>query len=66
MSRKSFPLRISPDLYKQLEAWAQAELRSVNGQIEYILDDAVKRHRWKEAGLGFMVEEDKPTGKKKK
>ena len=41
--RKSFLLRISPDLYEALEAWAQQEFRSVNGQIEYVLQDAVRR-----------------------
>lgn len=41
--RKSFLLRISPDLYEALEAWAQQEFRSVNGQIESILQDAVRR-----------------------
>ncbi len=45
-SRKSFLLRIDPELWKELEAWAQDELRSVNGQIEYILKQAViKRKR---------------------
>jgi hypothetical protein len=39
--RKSFLLRINPALWKELEAWAQQELRSVNGQIEYILKQAV-------------------------
>ena len=41
--RKSFLLRISPDLYEALEAWAQQELRSVNGQIEYLLQNAVRQ-----------------------
>jgi hypothetical protein len=44
-SRKSFLLRIPPDLYAELEAWAQQELRSVNGQIEYLLQEAVTRRR---------------------
>ncbi|MBI4327939.1 MAG: Arc family DNA binding domain-containing protein [Chloroflexi bacterium] len=45
-SRKSFLLRIDPELWKELEAWAQDELRSVNGQIEYVLKQAViKRKR---------------------
>ena len=44
-SRKSFLLRISPSLYRELEAWAQQELRSVNGQIEYVLKEAVTRRR---------------------
>jgi hypothetical protein len=42
-SRKPFLLRISPELYEALEAWAQQELRSVNGQIEYLLKDAVRK-----------------------
>jgi len=41
--RKSFLLRISPELYEALEAWAQQEFRSVNGQIEYLLKEAVRR-----------------------
>ena len=44
-SRKSFPLRIDPALYAELEAWAQQEFRSVNGQIEYLLRQAVSRRR---------------------
>lgn len=39
--RKSFLLRIDGDLWAQLERWAQDELRSVNGQIEYLLRQAV-------------------------
>ncbi len=44
-SRKSFLLRISPSLYRELEAWAHQELRSVNGQIEYVLKEAVQKRR---------------------
>ena len=44
-ARKSFLLRINPALYKELEAWAQQELRSVNGQIEYLLKEAVSKRR---------------------
>jgi hypothetical protein len=43
--RKSFLLRINPDLYEALEAWAQQDLRSVNGQIEFLLKEAVDRRR---------------------
>jgi hypothetical protein len=42
-SRKSFLLRVSPGLFEALEAWAQQELRSVNGQIEYLLQEAVRK-----------------------
>jgi hypothetical protein len=40
--RKAFLLRISPDLWESLEQWAADELRSVNGQIEFILARAVR------------------------
>ena len=43
--RKSFLLRMDPALWADLEAWAQDELRSVNGQIEYILKQAVQKRR---------------------
>jgi hypothetical protein len=42
-SRKSFLLRINPDLYEALEAWAAQDLRSINGQIEFILKEAVRK-----------------------
>ena len=45
--RKSFLLRINPELWRQLEAWAQEEMRSVNGQIEYVLKQAVTQRRRK-------------------
>lgn len=43
--RKSFLLRMDPELWKELEAWAQQELRSVNGQIEYVLKQAVAKRK---------------------
>ena len=43
--RKSFLLRMDPALWDDLESWAQAELRSVNGQIEYILRQAVNKRK---------------------
>ena len=48
--RKSFPLRIEPELYRQLELWAQQELRSVNGQIEYLLKQAVDKRKKSRGG----------------
>lgn len=45
MERKSFLLRIDPGLWAELEAWAQEELRSVNGQIEYLLRQAVQKRK---------------------
>ncbi len=43
--RKSFLLRLPPELWKELEKWAADELRSVNGQIEYLLRQAVTKRR---------------------
>jgi hypothetical protein len=43
--RKPFLLRIPPDLWKELEKWAGDELRSVNGQIEYLLRQAVVKRK---------------------
>jgi len=47
--RKAFLLRIDPALWADLEAWAQDELRSVNGQIEYLLMQAVSKRKGKSA-----------------
>jgi hypothetical protein len=41
-SRKAFLLRMNPRLWESLEKWASDELRSVNGQIEYLLARAVR------------------------
>jgi len=43
LARKAFPLRIDPELYDALQRWADDELRSVNGQIEFLLREAVAR-----------------------
>lgn len=42
--RKSFLLRLPPDLHHELKRWAASELRSLNGQIEFLLRDALRRH----------------------
>jgi hypothetical protein len=39
--KKSFLLRISPELYDAVAAWAEGELRSMNGQIEFLLRQAL-------------------------
>jgi hypothetical protein len=43
--RKPFLLRIDQALWSELEAWAQDELRSVNGQIEFLLRQAVQKRK---------------------
>jgi hypothetical protein len=41
--KKPFVLRIDPEKLKALEKWAADEFRSTNGQIEYILDQALRK-----------------------
>lgn len=46
--KKAFILRLDPKKLKALEKWAADEFRSTNGQIEYILDQALRKAgRWK-------------------
>ena len=40
-------LRISNELYVELEGWAQQEFRSVNAHLEYLLKQAVDKHKGK-------------------
>ncbi len=49
-SRKPFLLRIDPGLWDDLESWAKDELRSVNGQIEYLLKQAVLKRKGGQRG----------------
>ena len=42
--KKAFILRINPDTLKELQKWADDEFRSVNGQIEYLLQKALQEN----------------------
>ena len=44
-AKKQVPLRLSPTLYAALMEWAEADFRSLNGQIEYLLTECVKRRK---------------------
>ena len=44
-AKKQVPLRLSASLYEELARWAEDEFRSVNGQIEYLLTEAVRKRR---------------------
>nr|WP_294790088.1 Arc family DNA-binding protein [uncultured Mucilaginibacter sp.] len=39
--KKAFVLRVNPEMLKEIEAWAECEFRSTNGQIEYLLQQAL-------------------------
>ena len=47
--RDSFLLRIDPQVLAEVRRWADDEMRSVNGQIEYVLKQAVARRKREEA-----------------
>jgi hypothetical protein len=51
MARKPFLLRIDAELLTDLEVWAKDELRSVNGQVEYLLRQAVSKRKGPRSGL---------------
>ena len=42
-AKKAFPLRINEEVWQALRRWSGDELRSVNGQIEYVLRDALRK-----------------------
>ncbi len=60
VSKKNFVLRIDDDVYKALEKWYADDFRSVNGQIEWIIDNALK-----EAGRKKKTEKQYKPGDKK-
>ena len=45
MPRKAFLVRIDERLWKELRKWADDSFRSLNGQVEFLLRDAVQKHR---------------------
>ena len=41
--KKQLLLRLSPELWEKINQWSEEEFRSVNGQIEYLLSEAVRK-----------------------
>ena len=44
-AKKQLLLRLSPSLWDEIAAWAEDDFRSINGQIEYLLTEAVRRRK---------------------
>ncbi|MFV0552842.1 MAG: PTS ascorbate transporter subunit IIC [Anaerorhabdus sp.] len=44
-SKKQLLLRLSPTLWEEINQWAEDDFRSINGQIEFILTEAVRRRK---------------------
>lgn len=57
--RKSYLLRIDPDLWSDLEVWARDDLRSVNAQIEYLLRQAVVKRKGNKATPPAVTDQEK-------
>lgn len=47
-NKKQIPLRLSPSLYAEIARWAEEDFRSLNGQIEFLLTESVKKRRTKD------------------
>ena len=53
MARKAFLLRIDPKVLSAVERWAEEELRSLNGQVEYLLRQALAKR-----GIKWAAQDD--------
>jgi hypothetical protein len=56
--KKPFLLRLPPDLMEELRGWAEQEMRSLNGQIEWLLREALRKRAGEE-------EDGSATGKRR-
>ena len=55
--RKQIPLRLSEALWKELAAWAEDDFRSLNGQIEYLLNECVRKRKSRDRGLESGIDQ---------
>lgn len=46
-AKKQILLRLSPSLWNELAAWAEDDFRSINGQIEFLLSECVRKRKEK-------------------
>ena len=56
--KKQIPLRLSPKLYDAIAAWAEDDFRSVNGQIEFLLTECVRRRKKREQSNETALNDD--------
>jgi hypothetical protein len=59
--KKTVLLRLSPQTWEEINRWAEEEFRSVNGQIEYLLHEAIVRRK---KSFARMLPEDPGPGDK--
>lgn len=64
--KKQILLRISPSLWQKLSSWADEDFRSINGQIEYVLTDAIrKKYKTSVVDIPDSASDTKDTNDKK-
>ena len=56
-NKKQIPLRISDKLFQDIQAWAEDDFRSLNGQIEYLLTECVKQRKKDGKYVGESIDE---------
>ncbi|MDD7320416.1 MAG: Arc family DNA-binding protein [Firmicutes bacterium] len=44
-AKKQMVLRLSPSLWNEIAAWAEEDFRSINGQVEYLLSECVRKRK---------------------
>ncbi|MFT3808916.1 MAG: Arc family DNA-binding protein [Micropepsaceae bacterium] len=59
--KKAFALRLGADVMEALQRWADDDLRSVNGQVEYVLREALRKAGRLKAAPARPVQEDDPS-----
>ena len=61
--KKGFLLRLPPRLFTELRRWAEQDMRSINGQIEFLLSDAVRKRLGRDpAAAPKSAAKKKPPG----
>ena len=61
--KKQVPLRLSKSLYDELARWAEDDFRSINGQIEYLLTEAVRKRKKQDSPEADKEDADGDSGK---
>lgn len=56
--KKQIPLRVSKTLYEELSRWAEDDFRSINGQIEFLLTECVKKRKKEKKKDGIVTTRD--------
>ncbi len=60
-ARKQYPLRIDPEIWGAVERWAEDDMRSANGQVEWILRQALRQAGRLPKGEKGAPQEGKPS-----